>query len=333
MPRYMGKVAGLSPLAYKYIVLDAHAELNPHVSDWVFSGNKAAKKALFRAYEGLDDNEKDALDHEVRGVMPSSLTVYRSVRPGQPLDRGGSSVTDDLSTRTGEVHAWRITPADVLLHYGQKESWLASKAYGHEREIILKPNAKPKYLGPVEQRVASAARVASRHMQAGESFPEMQSAVDRLYEDGVIDYPIEVRYFGPIGTGTVEIQLLKEGLPGALVGHFFTSKVADGWESPQSLRGVSPECLKAYKKIRRKHKGAGFWTVQWAFLKDESLFRQGLGRMAYEKILHEAGMFGAVVAPAWCATGGSTSPMAERVWASVAKRHPTEGPLVVPRNI
>jgi hypothetical protein len=194
----------------------------------------------------------------------------------------------------------------------------------------------PSWCDGVEGRVASlssAARVASRYMQAGESFPEMQSAVDRLYENGVIDYPIEVRYFGPIGRGTVEIQLLKEGRPGAFVGHFFTSKVADGWESPRSLRGVSPECLKAYKKIRRKHKGAGLWTVQWAFLKDESLFRQGLGRMVYEKILHDAGRFGAVVAPAWCATGGSTSPMAERVWASVAKRHPTEGPLVVPRNI
>ena len=182
-PRYMGKVAGLSPLAYKYIVLDAHAELNPHVSDWVFSGNKAAKEALFRAYEGLDDNEKDALDHEVRGVMPSSLTVYRSVRPGQPLDRGGSSVTDDLSTRTGEVHAWRITPADVLLHYGQKESWLASKAYGHEREIILKPNAKPKYLGPVEQRVASAARVASRHIAKRAGLLDVPpKVVDEVYQ-------------------------------------------------------------------------------------------------------------------------------------------------------
>jgi len=165
------------------------------------------------------------------------------------------------------------------------------------------------------------------------SLPKMQAAVDRLHAEGVIDYPIEIRYFGPIGSGNVEIQLLRDGDPADRVGHFFTSKHADGWESPNSLRGISDSCLKAYRKVRRKNKGAGLWSIQWAFLKDKALWGHGLGKMAYEQILQDAGKFGAVVFPAWCAKGGSTTPMAQRVWDSVGKRHGTEGVVVIPKNL
>ena len=166
-----------------------------------------------------------------------------------------------------------------------------------------------------------------------ESLPKMQAVVDRLHAEGVIDYPIEVRYFGPIGSGNVEIQLLRDGDVADRVGHFFTSKHADGWESPNTLRGISDPCLKAYRKVRRKNKGAGLWSVQWAFLKDKALWGHGLGKMAYEQILQDAGKFGAVVFPAWCAKGGSTTPMAQRVWDSVGKRHGTEGVVVIPKNL
>lgn len=113
-------------------------------------GNRAAKIALLDAYRNLSDREKYLLLKEICALMPSRLLVYRSVRPGQPLGRtGGVSVSDDPATRTGNVHVFSITPEDVLLHYGQKSSWLSSNAYRHERETILKPDAKPKYIGPL----------------------------------------------------------------------------------------------------------------------------------------------------------------------------------------
>jgi hypothetical protein len=223
-------------------------------------------------------------------------------------------------------------PTNVVKTQADEEKWQKAKAIAAakgEEENYAYIMGIYKRMNP--ERFKSAQRVASRY--AAETFPEMQAAVDRLYKDGAIDYPIEVRYFGPIGSGNVEIQLLMEGRPGAFAGRFFTTKVADGWDRHQSLKGLSPDCLKAYTKVRRKHPDAGLWTVDWAFLKDKRLAGHGLGRMAYEKILHEAGKFGAVVAPAWCATGGSTGPMADRVWKGVAKRHPTEGPVVIPRNL
>lgn len=134
------------------ILLDeVHESLNPYVSSWVFGGSRAAKIALLDAYKDLSDREKSLLLKEIRALMPSRMLVYRSVRPGQPLGRtGGISVSDDPATRTGDVHVFSITPEDVLLHYGQKSSWLSSNAYRHEREIILKPDARPKYIGPLD---------------------------------------------------------------------------------------------------------------------------------------------------------------------------------------
>jgi len=297
------------------------AKLKDHAAWWVYRGSH--KDMLFKAWRALPPEQKEALDIANEAAhQGSTLTLYRTPTGTEHTDHAGASFTTDKSLWGDEGYAVRVPVGDVLISYKTPgfEDIFNNQRYGHEKEVILKPTA-------------SAARVASRYIRAGGSFPAMQSAVDRLYNEGVIDYPIEVRYFGPSGSGNVEIQLLKDGRPGDYAGHFFTSKHADGWESPSTLRGISDPCLKAYRKVRRKNKGAGLWSVQWAFLKDKALWGHGLGKMAYEQILKDAGKFGAVVFPAWCATGGSTTPMAQRVWDSVGKRHSTEGVVVIPKNL
>lgn len=150
------------PYPNAYALADAHEELNPYVSDWVFSGRGDAKTALIDAYNGLSNQQKSALAEEIRSVMPPTLTVYRSVRPTRS-SMGGVSVTDDVDTRSGDqIHAWEITPDDVILHHKQKDSWLGNKTYAHEREIILKPNATPRYIG----EMTPASRVATRHIES-----------------------------------------------------------------------------------------------------------------------------------------------------------------------
>jgi hypothetical protein len=181
--------------------------------------------------------------------------------------------------------------------------------------------------------VTNPSRVAARYLRAQDSFPEMQRLVDKLHAEGVIDYPIKVAYFGPVGRGMVSLDLLKNGENGNFAGRFMTSRLAYGFESPSRVQGVSKECLAAYKKVRRKHRDAELWTVAWAFLNDKRLWGQGVGRLAYEKILHDAGSFEAVVVPHWCAAGGSTSPMAQRVWTSISKRHTVVGDVVIPNNM
>lgn len=160
----------------------AHEDLNPHVSAWVFGNDRHAKTALIATYKGLDARKRAALEAEVRTYVPAPVTVYRSVRPGQALDdMGGRSVSDLRKGRTGNVHAWEITADDVMLHYKQPESWLASKTYAHEHEIILRPDAQPRYLGPVaaEERLPVAtpdAPAADRTIQWN-GFPWPQDTV------------------------------------------------------------------------------------------------------------------------------------------------------------
>lgn len=155
-------------MLYSALLVAAHETLNPFVSDWVFSGNKAAKDGLLRAYRDLNPRLKAQLAEEIRTLVHGKIVVYRSVRPGQPIDQmGGMSVTDKLSTRTGDVHSWEIDPDDIMLHYKQQDSWLSSRAYAHEQEIILRPDARPKYLGPVGPEARVARRWAGRSPLVG----------------------------------------------------------------------------------------------------------------------------------------------------------------------
>ncbi len=147
----------------------AHEALNPDVSAWVFDNEGGAKTRLFNTYAELTDREKTALaadaEHAVKRHHGSEyITVYRSLRPGDdPKSMGGMSATTDLSTRgkATDVHAFRVHHSDILVHWGQPESWLNSKRFRHEREVILKPNAKVHELELAKAGGAAPARKLS----------------------------------------------------------------------------------------------------------------------------------------------------------------------------
>lgn len=144
----------------------AHSELNPHVSTWVFYNDPSAKRELMRVWAELPDAAREALANEVRELVPGKIVVYRTLREADSVDAlGGSSVTDSRQSRgNGNVHAFEIRPDDILLHYGMSESWLSSKAYAHEREIILRPDARPVHL---DERASHAAAQTVRGASAG----------------------------------------------------------------------------------------------------------------------------------------------------------------------
>lgn len=180
--------------------------------------------------------------------------------------------------------------------------------------------------------MTSQIRLAYTHKVAVKTQPDIQRVVDGLYENGTIDFPIEVRYWGVADSGAVQIQLIAIEDPPRTVGKFFTSKVLDSWESTRRAK-LTPDCMSAFTKVRRKYKDVGLWAIEWAFLNDDRLWGHGIGRIAYEQIMSEAGSFGAVVLPQGCRPGGNTTPAAMRVWESVKKRHRSEGPIVIPNNL
>ena len=182
----------------------------------------------------------------------------------------------------------------------------------------------------------SAARVASRYTQANGHL-EIQTIVDKLYETGVLDYRIKVVFFDG-KSGKVEIQLNAIDEAGKFVGDagkFFTSTVANGYDPlARALKKVPDPCAESYKKLRRRYKEVSLWVVSWAHLNDKNLWHHGIGLLAYEQILQEAGKHGAVVGPHWCAQGGSTTDMAQRVWDSLKRRgYDSEGSIIIPKNL
>jgi hypothetical protein len=149
----------------KFFLLDrvrAHETLNPFVGPWVFNNDGAAKRQLMSAYQELPERSKAALAFEVDQAMSGPTVVYRWLKEGDdPMKMGGASVTDDPTSLGygSNVHAFRVSPDDVMLHYKQEDSWLHSKRYGHERELILKPDARPQHLGQFDtetQRIQRA---------------------------------------------------------------------------------------------------------------------------------------------------------------------------------
>ena len=137
---------------YKMDSITAHKALNPHVGPWVFHSDGSAKGKLMRAYSALSERQKAALAFEAALAMSGATVVYRWLQGGdKPSQMGGASVTDDPTAfgYSPNVHSFRVTPDDVMLHYKQEDSWLSTKRFGHEHEMILKPNARPQHLGQV----------------------------------------------------------------------------------------------------------------------------------------------------------------------------------------
>lgn len=129
---------------------EALEELHEPLVGWVFYNSVSDKKELFERYHALSPVHKQALAQAVSAAMKHSRTVmYRRMKSGQsPGTMGGQSLSLH-NPRMGEVHAFEVEPSDILLHPGVPDTALTSKAFGHEREAILKLDAKPRHLGLV----------------------------------------------------------------------------------------------------------------------------------------------------------------------------------------
>lgn len=116
---------------------------------WVHRPNEG-KSSIASAYGSLSDRHKEHLDAHTKEVFErehgsDTAVVYRYRDSGK---YGLASVSPVKPTwiPADQVTALRIKASDVLAHYAQEGSPLASKAFGHEKEIILKPDANPEVI-------------------------------------------------------------------------------------------------------------------------------------------------------------------------------------------
>jgi hypothetical protein len=116
--------------------------------EWVHYPNTSGKKSVFEAYESLRPQEQAAYDADVAQAFQrahgSTAIAYRY--KNRPSHMGGMSLTTREPTylEPDKYSAYELHAADVLVHWGQSDMPLASKAFGHEREVILRPDANPK---------------------------------------------------------------------------------------------------------------------------------------------------------------------------------------------
>ena len=142
----------------RYYLDDALDKLHPGLSDWVNRNDPSGKKAMFQAYSELSDEERHALSSVVKAAFSKhhggkKAVLYRRMKRGQDVKKmGGMSLSASID-QSGASHAkFSVDADDVLLHFGVPDTALSSRRFGHEKEIILKKNARPKFLGWVEDR-------------------------------------------------------------------------------------------------------------------------------------------------------------------------------------
>lgn len=131
----------------------AHRKLWGPSQDWIHSPSRKTKEALLNAWKELPDHEKQAHADNVKETFAKEhggehVTVYRYKT--DKMD--GEHIPDGMSVSTkkpdGVKHnVYRIHHSDVLAHYGQSSLPFGNKSFGHEKEIVLKPGAKPEKIG------------------------------------------------------------------------------------------------------------------------------------------------------------------------------------------
>lgn len=126
-------------VAYGYVV----QELSDPVAWWIYRG--VHKDRLFAAWRKLTEVQKRSLDYvhrQIFGVEP--LTLYRRITGYQAEGLAGASFTDDPAL-FDKARPYRVDPSDLLITYRTPEFGhiFGNALYGHERELILKPDARP----------------------------------------------------------------------------------------------------------------------------------------------------------------------------------------------
>ena len=131
------------------VALDrAHDALWAPLQGWIHSPS-AGKGPLAEAYSGLDDHAKAMLDRDVSAAFErehggDEVTAYR-YKDRHESAGGMSSLTTEKPAYLSpdKYSAYRVRSSDVLAHYGQSDLPLGGKAFGHEKELVLKPGAAP----------------------------------------------------------------------------------------------------------------------------------------------------------------------------------------------
>lgn len=119
--------------------------LYPGMANWVHYGNGRDKAELLAAYTSLPAAQRaawnDAVEVAFREQHGESTVMYRRLKGEAPAATSGLSVTTNESDALSAKHSARylVHASDVLAHYAMADTPLASKAYGHEREVILRP--------------------------------------------------------------------------------------------------------------------------------------------------------------------------------------------------
>jgi hypothetical protein len=133
------------------IALDnAKAKLWEPLIDWI-QRPSAGKANLITVYNDLSAHEKTLLDDDVLRVFmkeygTDTIVVYRyrSATSGMSVsDVEPKYLRGLLNTPSSNYKTFRIHACEVLAHYGQEGLPLGNKQFGHEKEIILKPDARP----------------------------------------------------------------------------------------------------------------------------------------------------------------------------------------------
>jgi hypothetical protein len=136
-------------------------DLEPYVASWVNYGASSDKRELLNAYTSLKDRKKKAIDTYLRTIIPEKLVLYRQMKSGR--DFSGASMTEDPSWLTGSAtYAFEVDRSDVMLHFKMENSWIGSKRYSHEKEVILKPGANPRKLGKFDTETGKIVAESTR---------------------------------------------------------------------------------------------------------------------------------------------------------------------------
>jgi len=140
-------------LEMDYELEDALDILHPALSDWVYRNDASAKRVLMDAYKSLSSVQRKALAKAVskafsRAHGGTTATLYRRMKPGQDTGRiGGRSLSAKVDRSAARHASFSVRDKDVLVHFGIPDTPLSSKAYGHEKEVILLPKASPRFIG------------------------------------------------------------------------------------------------------------------------------------------------------------------------------------------
>jgi len=105
-----------------------------------------------------------------------------------------------------------------------------------------------------------------------------------------------------------------------LVGYFRTSIVLpNGLE----MKNMPSDCKDAWDNLGKPD----LWVIRGAEWFDKELRGKGYGKLLYNALFSYVASLNGVVGPDRC-SGGSTSEDAKRVWTSLYKKYPSEGPLI-----